>query len=628
MNSVNMRRFSMLLVVVMTLSAAGCAGTRRSSTQTTDAANQYVVAYRDAQAGTSVSGAVHPKRLETMIPSVQGRVVAVRVKEGDTVTKGEPLVKIDARLAENQLAQAESRYRSAVANRKAAALTASAQARAQLEAALQQALAQQVVARANLRNFTDKDTSSQQIANLEEQVKQADASLRSAENNLRGLNEYDTSQMQVETADFAVKQAELNLSMAQTRLAVLEAKDVTEDQLVQLRGQVTQAQSSLHIAELRLQEASRNPAASSESIGVLEEQVTQAQSSLTVAESNLDHAGDTMKASTSDIDLQRLQVRSSEIALQSAEVNYNMAVATANQKKLQAASAEEQVNQAKSALAIAHNNLDSARATTEARPNDRETLQAQVDQAAAAVRLAEVNVAGFADTEQRNALQLETAREQERQALLAWNAQRVSLENYTLTAPWDGTILAVNAEPGDYASPQAALVTIADTSSWHIETYVDEIDVPNVHAGQTALVAIDAYPATQFAGRVAEVGRTLVRTPEGLSSYKLTIELTNPPPAAFDGMSADATIVLSTAAHVLAVPVESILIEGTTRYVMRVTQQTDAIVTGEKTEVTVGLEGEDYVEITSGLKEGDHIIRQPAITTETNNQYPFMGGGQ
>lgn len=628
MNSGIMHRISIILVVIMAMSVVGCAGNRQSSTQTTDVANQYVVAYRDVQAGTSVSGAVHPRRLETVTSSVQGRIVTVWVQEGDTVTKGEPLVKIDARLAENQLAQAESRYRAAVANRKAAALTADAQTRAQLEAALQQALSQQVVARVNLRNFTDKDTNTQQIANLEEQVKQAEASLRSAENNLRGMNEYDTSQMQVETADFAVKQAELNLNMAQTRLAVLETRDATEDQLLQLRGQVTQAQSSLHIAELRLQEASKNPAASGESIGVLEEQVTQAQSSLTVARSNLDHAGDNMKASASDIDLQRLQVWSSEIALQNAEVNYAMAVAAANQKKLQAASAEEQVNQAKSALAIARNNLDSARAAAGARPNDRETLQAQVDQAAAAVRLAEANVAGFADTEQRNALQLETAQEQERQALLAWNAQKVSLESYTLTAPWDGTILAVNAETGDYASLQAALITIADTSSWHIETYVDEIDVPNVHTGQTALVAIDAYPDTQFAGRVAEVGRTLVRTPEGLSSYELTVDLTNPPLTVVDGMSADATIVLSTAAHVLAVPVESILIEGTTRYVMRVTQQTGTTVTAEKAEVTVGLEGEDYVEVASGLKEGDHIIRQLAVTTGTSDQYPFMGGGQ
>ena len=61
---------------------------------------------------------------------------------------------------------------------------------------------------------------------------------------------------------------------------------------------------------------------------------------------------------------------------------------------------------------------------------------------------------------------------------------------------------------------------------------------------------------------------------------------------------------------------------------MRVKQKTEATGRGEKTEGRGGLGGEDYVEIKSGLREGDHIIRQPAITTETNNQYPFMGGGQ
>ena len=46
-----------------------------------------------------------------------------------------------------------------------------------------------------------------------------------------------------------------------------------------------------------------------------------------------------------------------------------------------------------------------------------------------------------------------------------------------------------------------------------------------------------------------------------------------------------------------------------------------------KTEIGIGLEGEDYVQVTSGLKAGDTIQRQPVVTTtSTSSSPPFMGG--
>jgi RND family efflux transporter MFP subunit len=612
-------------VAAVAVGLTGCAA-RKQVTTVADA--EYVVVAHDVSAGTSVSGTVHPLRSATLTLQAQGEVTAVSVAEGDPVKDGDILLRIDARSQQNQVAQAESRYRAAVTSRNVAELSGLVQTKAQLQSALAQAHAQQASAQANLNNFTDKDTSSLQVANLQEQVAQAEASLRSAQNNLKSLGDYDTSTLQVTIAEFAVDQAQLNLQMAQTRLAVLQSREVTTAQLTQLRSQATQAQSSLRIAELRLQESSKSPQASDESIAVLEEQVRQAQATRGVAQLNLDNAVSDGRASQSDVDLQRMQVQLSEVSLSNAEANYRISVAGAAQKKLQVASAQEQVRQAESSLVMAKNNLASTQKANGARPNDLETLKAQVEQADASVTLAQANLSGYTDTERRTALQLQSAQEQETQAALALSAQRLLLDNYVLKAPWDGTVLAINVSVGDMATPQTSLVKIAQTSGWNVETYVDEVDILNIKLGQEAQVAIDPYPGTEFAGTVSYLGKTLVRTPEGLNAYSLRIRLTTPPPTLVDGMSGDATVILSTAKNVLAVPVESLLNENGKKSVVLVTKNAGGKTVQTKTEVSTGLEGDEYVQVVSGLKAGDTILRQQPVVSQTSTSSgpPFMGG--
>ena len=251
-----------------------------------------------------------------------------------------------------------------------------------------------------------------------------------------------------------------------------------------------------------------------------------------------------------------------------------------------------------------------------------------MDQANAAVDVARANLAAITDTEERNALQLQAAKEQETQALLALSAQQLSTDNYVIKAPWSGVVLAVNVSAGDMTSPQMSLVKLADTSAWYVETYVDEVDILNVKDGQDAQVTIDPYPDATFAGTVSYVGKTLVRTPEGLNSYSVKIRLTTPPGTVVDGMSADATIVLSTAKGVLAIPVESIINENGKTYVMLVTTNARNRDVTTKTSITVGLTGDEYVQVTSGLTAGDRILRQPVTTSQTpaTSGSPFSGG--
>jgi hypothetical protein len=255
-----------------------------------------------------------------------------------------------------------------------------------------------------------------------------------------------------------------------------------------------------------------------------------------------------------------------------------------------------------------------------------------VEQAKSSVTLARSSLAAFADTQKKSDLQLQSAKEQEKQALLTLNAQRLLSDNYVVKAPWGGVITALNVQVGDQpssstsqassstsqASSSTSVAVIADVSAWNVEAYVDEIDVLNVKAGQDASVTIDPYSKQTFTGKVTYVGHTLVTTSSSVSAYAVKIQLTNPPTTLVAGMSCDASITIAVAKGVLAVPVESISSENNKKYVTVITTGADKKTTTTRTEVKTGIEGDDYVQITSGLKAGDRILRKASTTTSSS----------
>jgi len=534
-------------------------------------ASIYVVAPQDVATVTTVSGTVTPLRSATLMAQAQGAITAVYKKEGDSVKAGDVIVRIDSTSQDNQLAQAESRYRVAVTTFKTAQMTDLAQTKQQLESAVSQALAQQLSAEVNLRNFTDKDTSDQTIANLQQQVNQAEIGMINAQNSLKSLQKYDTSAQQQTLSDLSVTQAQQNLSSAEAKLVTM----------------TTAVPATLQTA----------------------------------------------------IDAQLASIDAARLSLQNAQVNAQMTAATIGRGKIQIDTATLAVVQAQDSLTAANNNLAVAQRTIGARANDLEVLQSNVEQAKSSVTLARSSLAAFADTQKKSDLQLQAAKEQENQALLTLQAQQLTSSNYVVKAPWNGVITALNVQVGDQVtsgtsgtSGTSAMV-IADTSGWNVQAYVDELDVLHAKAGLDASVTMDAYPNQTFKARVTYVGHTVVQTSTSVNAYAVKIQLTNPPTTLVAGMTADASITTSSAKGILAVPVESILSENGKNYVTVITTGADKKTTATRTEVKTGIEGDVYVQITSGLKAGDRILRtastsSSSTTTRTGrNSFGGFPGG-
>ncbi len=80
------------------------------------------------------------------------------------------------------------------------------------------------------------------------------------------------------------------------------------------------------------------------------------------------------------------------------------------------------------------------------------------------------------------------------------------LKNATLVAPFAGVVMKLDIAPGEYAAPGAAVLLLADTSAWQVETTdLTELNVAEVSEGAPAAVTFDAIPDLELPGRVSTV---------------------------------------------------------------------------------------------------------------------------
>jgi multidrug resistance efflux pump len=91
-------------------------------------------------------------------------------------------------------------------------------------------------------------------------------------------------------------------------------------------------------------------------------------------------------------------------------------------------------------------------------------------------------------------------------AKLSLDAAKAKLNDLELKAPFDGTISTLNTTTGEFVSPGLAVITLADFSTWLIETTdLTELDVAQVNLGQPAMIHFDALPDIGLIGRVTTI---------------------------------------------------------------------------------------------------------------------------
>ncbi|HJR53692.1 MAG TPA: efflux RND transporter periplasmic adaptor subunit [Gemmatimonadota bacterium] len=239
--------------------------------------------------------------------------------------------------------------------------------------------------------------------------------------------------------------------------------------------------------------------------------------------------------------------------------------------------------------------------------------RAEMDQARAELRSREANVAA--------------ARSRVGQLQASATSARHELNRVTYTSPIDGVVTRVNVEEGEVAmigtmnQPGTVLVVISDLGVMEATVEVDETDVVNIESGQEARVTVDAFPDTTFGGQVTEVATSPIIVPTaggpapGATDYEVKITLTDEFPSPRSGLSASTEIVTAHRENALAIPIQSLVVRSVSddsASAAGVVEKEGVFVVrdGEAVfvPVRVGISGDRYFEVLSGLEEGDQVV--------------------
>ena len=127
-----------------------------------------------------------------------------------------------------------------------------------------------------------------------------------------------------------------------------------------------------------------------------------------------------------------------------------------------------------------------------------------------------------------------------RATLHAYEAQlataRQNLHDSRLYAPSDGIIRNRLLEPGDMASPQQPVYTLALNQPLWVRTYVDEPELGKVRPGMRAIVHTDSFPGKDYQGWVGYISPTAEFTPKSVETrevrthlvYQVRVNVCNP----------------------------------------------------------------------------------------------------
>ncbi|MFA6255777.1 MAG: efflux RND transporter periplasmic adaptor subunit [Candidatus Absconditabacterales bacterium] len=198
-----------------------------------------------------------------------------------------------------------------------------------------------------------------------------------------------------------------------------------------------------------------------------------------------------------------------------------------------------------------------------------------------------------------------------KQSQLSYQQTSQQLDNYQITAPFDGTIDAIGFKVGDTVSSNAGTssygITMSNPDIYEVTMLIDQIDIVKIDKGLEAEISFDAYPGYSATGAISTIDPTPV-TSAGVVSYYANIAMTKGERKIYDGMSVTVNITIEKRDDVLIVPSTAIqTIKGITAIPVTVggTLIPKTVVVG----ITDGINSE----ILSGLSLGDVI----SLTTYT-----------
>ncbi len=337
----------------------------------------------------------------------------------------------------------------------------------------------------------------------------------------------------------------------------------------------------------------------------------------------LAYKGTSRSSSNADITAVLQQSIDSTTALaQAAQSTLNFlsevqSLATANNQKLPSAFTTLQTN-ARSYLSTVNSDLNNLLAEKKTLTNDAQTVTTDQQN----VQLDQVGNTNGANP---ISLQIEANNIEKEKQTIATDATNLSY--YTVVAPFNGTISAVDIQVGGNAGSAAVASIISNNSIAQLS--VNEVDAAKINLGQKATLTFDAIPNLTMTGTVAEIDPAGTVS-QGVVTYNLQISLDTQDARVKSGMSVNANIQTALAQNALTVPSSAVKTTNGTSYILAFTppiasstvaasgsQGVTSATPPMSVPVTLGISDNTNTQILSGLTPGEQIVVRAVIGTAT-----------
>jgi len=171
-----------------------------------------------------------------------------------------------------------------------------------------------------------------------------------------------------------------------------------------------------------------------------------------------------------------------------------------------------------------------------------------------------------------------------------------------LRAPSNGKITNINKRKGEVVQPANSVISFLSEAPFQIEVDIYEEDIVKVKIGDPVDIDLVSFPDQALEGKVTLIDPA-EKIVEGVVYYKVTIDFLEAVKGIKPGMTADITIITNKKENVLVIPKGTVKkING--KNIVQVFKDGEI----EEREIEIGLEGDDFIEVISGLEEGEEVF--------------------
>jgi HlyD family secretion protein len=265
----------------------------------------------------------------------------------------------------------------------------------------------------------------------------------------------------------------------------------------------------------------------------------------------------------------------------------------------------------KAQVAVAERALEGARALAQQARLEGDYAQSQWKRAQDLSRNNVVSETAFEQDRTRAlttqaALRAAEAHVQEAEASV--EAARATLEKTVMTSPFDGVVLDVSTEVGEWISPSPPgvpippVLDVIDPTALYVSAPMDEVDVARLRLGLPVRITLDAFRGQSFNGTLTYIASFVETRQEQNRTLRVEAVFADSklPANLLPGLSADVEVILDARDSVLRIPTYALLENDRV-----LVAQDDRLM---ERKVVPGLHNWSFTEITSGLKAGDLVV--------------------